>query len=268
MKYWKFSKIKHIEELQFNTVLERFYKYGISGLVRENIQNSLDARLDKNLPVKVIIKLGEIYQDRIPGHQELINHIEALESGNVYAKETINNMLQQVNKEKYSVITFEDENTKGLSGSKFGQSSDKKHSYSAYAYHKGLHHVEEDDDDEKLRGGSHGIGKIASNSASMLYTMFFANKDEEGYETLGGNVQLIEHELNGVKYRSTGYFTDEDDQHFIPFENKGYHKIFQKNTRGLKIIVPYLRDEFDDKEEIVRTVCDSFYILFKKFHQF
>lgn len=42
---WKFSLIPGIEESTFNKVLEKFYDHGISGLVRENIQNSLDGKL-------------------------------------------------------------------------------------------------------------------------------------------------------------------------------------------------------------------------------
>ena len=39
---WSFRKIVAIEEPVFNNTLERFYNLGIDGLVRENIQNSLD----------------------------------------------------------------------------------------------------------------------------------------------------------------------------------------------------------------------------------
>ena len=42
---WKFSSIPGIEESTFNKVLEKFYDLGISGLVRENGQNSLDGKL-------------------------------------------------------------------------------------------------------------------------------------------------------------------------------------------------------------------------------
>ena len=59
--FWKFSSIPCIEEANFNPVLERFYGFGISGLVRENIQNSLDGRLPESKePVVVTIKTGEI----------------------------------------------------------------------------------------------------------------------------------------------------------------------------------------------------------------
>ena len=56
---WAFRKISAIEEPIFNNTLERFYNLGIDGLVRENIQNSLDGRLpEASLPVRVIINTG------------------------------------------------------------------------------------------------------------------------------------------------------------------------------------------------------------------
>ena len=90
-------------------------------------------------------------------------------------------------------ISFEDYNTKGLTGANNGQSDNKKDTWSIYAYNKGVHTEEEDENLEKSRGGSHGIGKIASNAASDLYMMYFANCDEQGNKHLGGTVQLIEH---------------------------------------------------------------------------
>ena len=61
---WKFSSIPGIEESTFNKVLEKFYDLGISGLVRENVQNSLDGKLPgSNEPVIVTIKTGKINKE-------------------------------------------------------------------------------------------------------------------------------------------------------------------------------------------------------------
>lgn len=46
---WKFSTSERIEDKSFNRRLEKFFKGGIPGLVRENIQNSLDEDLMKIL---------------------------------------------------------------------------------------------------------------------------------------------------------------------------------------------------------------------------
>ena len=64
---WEFRKITTIEEPVFNNVLERFYNLGLDGLVRENIQNSLDGKLKgSNMPVEVKIKTGDIPESEIP----------------------------------------------------------------------------------------------------------------------------------------------------------------------------------------------------------
>lgn len=262
---WKFSSIPCIEESTFNKILERFYNFGISGLVRENIQNSLDGKIPgETKPVVVTIKTGTIKKENIPGLEEIKNRINCLEGRNSYTKETIQHMKNKMNDEIINYISFEDYNTKGLKGAKNGQSTNKEDTWSIYAYNKGVHTEEEDETLEKSRGGSHGIGKIASNAASELYMMYFANCDEEGNKHLGGTAQLIEHKYEDNYYRSTGYFTDSKNidsktTKFYPYENN-FDKVFAKDTRGLKIIIPFLRDQFNKEDEILKSVCDSFFI--------
>lgn len=262
---WKFSSIPCIEESTFNKILERFYNFGISGLVRENIQNSLDGKIPgETKPVVVTIKTGTIKKENIPGLEEIKDRINCLEGQNSYTKETIQHMKNKMDDEVINYISFEDYNTKGLKGAKNGQSTNKEDTWSIYAYNKGVHTEEEDETLEKSRGGSHGIGKIASNAASELYMMYFANCDEEGNKHLGGTVQLIEHKYKDSYYRSTGYFTDSKNidsktTKFYPFENN-FDEVFEKNTRGLKIIIPFLRDQFNKEDEILKSVCDSFFI--------
>ena len=262
---WQFSVIPCIEESTFNKILERFYNFGISGLVRENIQNSLDGKLPgSNEPVIVTIKTGSVNKHDIPGLDEIKERIKSLKGQNNYTKETIEHMKKKMDDEIINYISFEDFNTKGLTGANNGQSDNKKDTWSIYAYNKGVHTEEDDENLEKSRGGSHGIGKIASNAASDLYMMYFANCDEQGNKHLGGTVQLIEHKFKDKHYRSTGYFTDvknmgDNKTKFYPFENK-FHEIFEKNTRGLKIIIPFLREQFNNEKEIITSVCDSFFI--------
>ena len=249
----------------YRRILERFYNFGISGLVRENIQNSLDGKIPgETKPVVVTIKTGTIKKENIPGLEEIKNRINCLEGRNSYTKETIQHMKNKMNDEIINYISFEDYNTKGLKGAKNGQSTNKEDTWSIYAYNKGVHTEEEDETLEKSRGGSHGIGKIASNAASELYMMYFANCDEEGNKHLGGTVQLIEHKYEDNYYRSTGYFTDSKNidsktTKFYPYENN-FDEVFAKDTRGLKIIIPFLREQFNKEDEILKSVCDSFFI--------
>ncbi|RZT23597.1 hypothetical protein [Fictibacillus sp. BK138] len=261
---WKFSPIPNIEESNFNKSLERFYDLGVSGLVRENIQNSLDGRLlDYDGPVVLKIETGNIPKEHIPGIDEVRERILKLEGRNTYTNETISHMKNKLDQDVIRYISFEDINTRGLTGAKNGQSGSKKDTWGIYAYNKGVHFEEDNAAVEVSRGGSHGIGKIASNSASDIHVMYFANCDAFGEQHLGGTVQLIEHVHNGQAFRSTGYFTDvkweEKNSKFYPYENN-FHEVFKKDTRGLKIIIPYFREEYDDEIAIVKSICDSFFI--------
>ncbi|WOV86960.1 hypothetical protein QWT69_13940 [Sporosarcina oncorhynchi] len=265
MSYWQFSPIPNIEESNFNKILERFYNLKVAGLIRENIQNSLDGRLlDSEDPVKFSITTGTIQKKDVPGINEVIKRIHSLKGRNSYTKEAIEHMVKTSEEEEVHYISFEDSNTRGLSGAKNGQSNSSKDTWAIYAYNKGVHSEEEDAAVETSRGGSHGVGKIASNAASDLNVMYFANCDANGDQHLGGTVQLIEHEFEGQSYRSTGYFADierlgPNKSKFYPFENT-FHKVFEKKTRGLKIIIPFLRKEYSDETDIIRSVCDSFFV--------
>lgn len=258
--YWQFSQIPNIEESNFNKILERFYSLGVAGLTRENIQNSLDGRLnDNDQPVVVTIKLGKNNRQSIPGMDSIVERINSLEGRNGYTKETISHMKAAMQEEEVRYISFEDSNTRGLTGAKYGQSNSKDHTWGIYAYNKGVHFEEKDEKFEASRGGSHGVGKIASNAASDLHMMFFANCDKEGEQHLGGTIQLIEHQYQNAYYRSTGYFAKLEGSKFMPFENN-FDGIFEKQTRGLKIVIPFLRKSFYKEDEIIRSVCDSFFV--------
>lgn len=257
---WEFRKITAIEEPVFNNVLERFYNLGLDGLVRENIQNSLDGKLpESNLPVEVKIKTGDIPASEIPGIDEIKRHIQSLKGENSYTKETIAHMKKEMEKETVPFISFEDSNTKGLTGAEHGENFQEGDTWGVYAYKKGVHFTEHDDELEKTRGGSHGVGKIACNAASDIYMMFFANCDANGKQYIGGTTQLIEHNLDGNNYRASGYFTKVENDTYFPFENH-FAPVFQKNTRGLKIIIPYLRTQYIGEENAIRSVCDNFFV--------
>lgn len=261
---WNFDTISAIQEVDFHKTLSDFYTRGIDGVVRENIQNSKDAKLPDEEKVIVSIKCGEIEAKNVPGIDEIKERIHSLEEGNMYARETIEHMKDCIKKDIVKYISFEDSNTKGLSGAQYGRSGENEGTWQAYAYKKGAHHTEDDHELEGSRGGSHGVGKIASNSASDIHTMFFANCDEFGNQHIGGTIQLIEHKYKDKFYRATGDFTDikideKGNEIYYPFENN-FNEIFRKDTRGLKIIIPFLREEFYDLKSIVRSVCDNFFI--------
>lgn len=262
-KQMQFTQISNIEECNFHPVLQDFYSMGISGITGENIQNSLDGKnRTLNEPVIVKINFGTMGKKDIPAIDEIEAHVNSLVGQSEYTSEQIEHMKKALQNDKITYISFEDENTKGLTGAKNGQSNNPVDTFGIYAYSKGFHAVESDQQYESARGGSHGIGKIASNSASDLNLMFFANCDKFGNQHIGGTIQLIEHRFGDHCYRATGYFTniehlDNSMTRYIPYENS-YDGVFKKDTVGLKIVIPFFRDEFADETQIIKSICDRF----------
>lgn len=262
--FWQFIKQSSMSNLTFDDNLEQFYKLGIDGLIRENIQNSMDAKLKHHQgPVKISIKTGTIHRDYIPGINDIFEHIKSLNGQNQYSKETIEDMLKAMKIIDVPYISFEDFYTEGLSGVPSRDNLLTDGTWMAYAYHKGYHYVKENDELENIRGGSHGIGKIASNSASDIHTFFFANCDKFGNQHLGGGINLIDHIYKGQPYSGVGYFTDlveyDNKDQYFPFENN-FHDIFKKDTRGLKIIIPYLRKNYRHVNDIIKSICNNFFV--------
>ena len=256
---WYFSKTSHIDNYVFDNLLEKFYTHGIQGLIRENIQNSLDARLNDYTPVEINIEIGTIQLKDIPGLDDIKPRIQSLKAGNDYTKNTISymNSVLKSTMDQTTYISMEDYQTKGLSGANRLHLHDEENSYNAYAFSKGLH-SDENLGSQIVRGGSHGVGKIASNAASELNLMYFSNCDADGLQTIGGNIQLIQHQLDHEKYQANGYFADFNGQNFQAYKNDVNHEIFQKKTRGLKIIIPFLRAEYNNKANLIRAVIDGF----------
>lgn len=258
-----FTPITNTETQTFDNSLEHFHSAGIRGTIRENLQNSIDAKLpDCDQPVKVSITMTSIDKEKIPGIKEIEEHIYSLEGGNSYTKKTIKHMQESLKLERVPVLIFEDSNTRGLSGA---DQLDVKTTYNTFAYKKGVHFEEEDAEIEITRGGSHGVGKIANNAASDLHLMYFSNCDENGKQHIGGTTQLIEHKMNECSYRSTGYFSDfNDSNQYVPYVNDAYDPIFEKSSRGLKIIIPFLKETHSDTKEMIQAVCDNFFLAILK----
>lgn len=267
---WYFLKSEYPIEFNFDHSLKDFFERGVEGLVRENLQNSLDAKnLDKNLPVKVEINSGKLKMSDIPGINDLIVHINSLRSKNEYAFETIENMLKVIKNHQsmnqdIPFLSFEDSNTTGLTGVPKKDNLDTDGSWFSYAYYRGSHHNTDMENMKSVSGGSHGIGKISSNAASNLHLMYFINKDKFGNENISGNISLIDHRIDDKCYTGNGIFTEfvkEENQipKFYPPINKFAYP-FCKESQGLKIIIPFLSPKYNNINKIVQSVCDNFFV--------
>ncbi len=277
---WHFPRKERCSNYAPDELLQTFNEYKLSGLVRENIQNSLDARRHDCPQVRVSIHTGSIATDELPYIHDLQKHIAVLQGKNEQIKKKITVMQQAMNEPQTHYISFEDSNTTGLSSE----------NWEAYAYSKGWHPTLDNRDDEIRRGGSHGVGKIASNAASELNLAYFINCNDAGTSQYGATVELIDHSLEGTNHDRTGFLAIRSEERAGAFwskkkeknvtisaiDNKLPHPLFHKPERGLKIVIPFVRQSYfdlnqpkkspriDETRQLIRAVCDSFFIALLK----
>lgn len=264
MGYFVFNEKTFLDKYGFDRDLDEFKKIldtdsesglGLELTLREIVQNSLDARLFKHKPVKLIVDLTTVDKHILPGIDEIFTRIDKLKAGNDYNFNTIKNMKSMRELKNVRMLTVEDQNTTGLSGA---DSPNKDSQFYSYAYSTGNHFKANNLETESTRGGSHGIGKIASNAASQINLMYFANNDGKGNAHLSGTVVLIDHEYKGKIFSDRGYFSKVDSDKIIPYKNS--FDGFEKNTRGLKIFIPYIKESFHEIKNVVKSICNNYFV--------
>ncbi len=114
---WEFNK-KETNELQGpNEQFENFTKDG--SIIREVVQNSIDALRDGEDCLKIIIDISERSTANFPGGDELRNRLklctETFEH-DTKAKRIFAKLDKKLSGERHWLVSFKDVNTKGLEG--------------------------------------------------------------------------------------------------------------------------------------------------------
>ena len=198
-------------------------------LIRETVQNSLDAVFDKEKPTEIKISYRNIkFKDIFKYFKTLIPHLE--ECG-IKGKE----LLKLGTEIKFLII--EDFNTKGLE-------DERKQDF----FKKDNLRTEKNSKD----GGSHGIGKIVFSASSKIKTFFAFSIFKENGELQNcfkGKSNLESHFLIKKGYREYGFLEN--------LENEDQLKdlLFQrKNETGLSVAIPF----YDNEEITTQKIKDAF----------
>ena len=214
-------------------------------LVREAIQNSLDAALP-NQPPWVSISLIELeYGDVEPYYANAVAHIETPDSG--IRPEHIPSTT-----DKCTVLVYEDFNTTGLEGDP-NQPYPPRTAEENNFYH--FFRAEGRSDKESGKRGSWGLGKDTFFRATRTSTVFgLTTRASDGLTLLMGKVLLNSHYMNDRedKYYQDGYWgtVNSDGKLILPTyeanhiaQFKETFQVTRDNQSGLSIIAPWLHQE-------------------------
>lgn len=237
-KKWDFVPYQELEKERDSSSKKYFREQDINkSLIRELIQNSLDAVDDERRSVSIEIKFKKLEKS------QCIQYFESLKPHYTASYDKDMAFGEQI-----QFLILEDFNTTGLEG-------EKKHAF-----------LQQDNirrsNNDRASGGSHGIGKIVFYLVSQIST-FFAYSVYANGDVLEGTCDFKTHKINETRYKEDGrlelFF--EPDKNFI-------QALFNRDEKqkGLSVAIP-LPDKDLNIKKLKEAIIDEHYypIINKKF---
>lgn len=262
---WRFPANNFDVEKGLDTAdMETFKKDPISSLAREICQNSIDARKDKNLPVRVEFALFSVDSHQIPGLHRLKQEIESCQkywSHSESISEELEQMHRSISRNRISCLRISDFNTTGLVGVSDSLSNNKPW----YLLTKGSGISLK----EGATGGSKGIGKFSTFVASSFNTVFYATKTqdgEEGFQGIAKFASTYSRTNPDEKTSGNGYYSSNEKNQPI-LEPFNLDKTFKRDTEDYGTDVYILGFDYMNWESAVITkVLESFMVAIVRGH--
>jgi len=230
--------------------IEHFTGKLVESLCKEILQNSLDAKRDKE---RVIVKFELLKIDK-----KEIPEIEALKktlrssieywSENEKAIKVLKKGEKSITSEKITVLKISDFGTCGLTGAKKTRNSNFYNLVkSSGASSKG-----------GQAGGSFGIGKFAPFACSFPRTVFYSTLDVDGNYAFQGVSRLVTHKINGKTTQGVGYIGNPEGNLPITEKNE-IPSIFLRKETGTDINIIGFKGEKDWENSIIIASLNSFF---------
>lgn len=237
---------------------ENFKKSPFDSLVREAIQNSIDAQADPDKPVVVSFNFKSTNSNSYPRLFDIRRHIQGCldmynDSNSRKKFQPMLDYLRRAEHEYIDYLEVSDENTSGMPYEKdnvkcpfysFVQSAGNSSKNSASA------------------GGSFGFGKAAYFNISQIRTILISTLTDKGKYFFQGVASLCTHRLNGQKRVPVGYYGNytglPEPVDEVPIDNAD--KIptrFRRDTIGTSMFIMGLGLSFEGLKETIREINEA-----------
>jgi hypothetical protein len=255
-------------EVQVDPVHDEFFKAQdlADALVREAIQNSLDARLPRSRsPVRVRFRFAT-GSKALPA-EGVRQYFGGLEEHLRAASKTIHTILPRED-ENVPYLLIEDFGTRGLTGDprsdpELEPSGDERKNDFFYFW-RNVGRSGKGDVDR----GRWGLGKAVFTVASRIRTVFgITRRAEDNRALLLGQSVLKTHVIDGERIYPYGFFARFDAPNGLPLpieetillnrfaDDFGVHRI----EPGLSIVIPYYRDDELSVERVIASVVRQYF---------
>jgi len=237
---WQFTRSSPLQEqyVPREEELLKNYRSYCEALVREFVQNALDARTGERLRIKISFGVRR-FSGWLDG---LTDHIEAC-----FREEHLKLSIDQDAYRSLLVgmegkfLTLEDFETTGLTGETGRDGIPQESNFYDFVYWAGGSRK------TGRKGGRWGVGKNVYYMCSGVRTFFALTKrHDDGRCLLVGKCTLGPHTLNNERFAHDGYFREEsgdpvEDPHIIEDFSRDFG--VERNEPGLSIVIPFVQAE-------------------------
>lgn len=245
---WNFNELRTGDEKQGirDGDMSDFNKTQYKSVVRESIQNSLDARDDYDKPVIVDFSLKTFKKDFLPNFSDIEEHIRNClkYAGNTDDKEFLYTMIAGFeNDDEYECMEISDFNTLGM---------EIDTSYDSFANSRNI-------SSKNYRGsaGSKGMGKAVYFASSYLQSVLVSTKSINGNVIFQGITKIATHKHNNIEHSHKGFFGNgmeaTQNKNDIP-------PSFKRNEAGTSIFIIGIKPDEDRIEEMTKELLANFWL--------
>lgn len=184
---------------------ENFKENG--SIIREVIQNSLDAKREECENIIIEIEFSERKTSAFPGKKELLESLNAsikqFSKSDKKSSEKLLDMRESFENKSHYLVSFRDLNTTGLLGGL--EDKDSGTNLFQLIYGEGTTNK----NTEKSSGGSFGIGKNAPFTRSQIRSILYETYNVDKQKHIVGKSILTSHSIQGERRSSRGYYIDD-----------------------------------------------------------
>ena len=256
MRQWRFvsnqnSTINGINDAGIETFTANMNR----SLVRETIQNSLDATLPGfNGPTRVEFSLFQLPTKDIPDvvrFKSVIQMCRDSNAGEPDARNFFDRAVNILSKSTITVLRISDYNTIGLEGS---DTCTKGTAWSRLVKENGSSNKGQNS------GGSFGIGKSAAFACSDFRTVFYSSLNRQGQLSNFGVARLVSFNDPALGWTTgIGYYSD--DERFVAMnELPTFDSRHVRKASGTDIYILGMHQDVDYKETFIKTVLLNFMV--------
>lgn len=244
-------------------IISKFKENFFNSLVRESIQNSMDAMREDSSFIEVGYDLKTVSKSAFPNLFSIKNHIDACKethADNNRARELYAPMAEFMNCDELDILTISDFNTSGMP---YLPDNIYKNPFQAFVNSDGqsVKNTSRSDGSPASNGGSFGIGKGAYFLMSPVRSLMVSTMVPDGNSYFEGVARLCTHDIDGRHFYHMGFYSEDGK---TPVQNDNIPDFFRRSEVGTTISLVGKYADLGSKKnieaEIEKAVITNFWL--------